>query len=281
MEALHAIIGSILPFDWAAHAFMKNALIAVMIIAPILGMLGTMVISNRMAFFSDALGHASLTGVAIGVMAGMADPIWAMICFAVIAAVGITIVKHYTMASADTVIGVFSSSSVALGIVLLSRAGGFARWSTYLIGDVLSIGPGEIVLLAAVAIAVLAAWIAIARRLVLVGLNPTLAMSRGVPARVVDGIFTVMVAVVVTVSIRWIGLLLINAFLVLPAAAARNLSRSMRAYLSSSIAVALVSGVAGLVLSYYAETATGATIVILLALFYAATASVRFISKRE
>src|SRR5664280_1911333 len=117
----------LLPFEWARHIFMKDALLGVLLVTPAFALLGTMVVNNRMAFFSDALGHSALTGIAIGVVAGIAQPLWSMIAFSILLSFAIMAVKRANTASTDTIIGVFSSAAVALGIVLLSRSGGFAK----------------------------------------------------------------------------------------------------------------------------------------------------------
>ncbi|MGE5398229.1 MAG: metal ABC transporter permease, partial [Chitinophagales bacterium] len=148
-----------LPYDWLRYEFMRNALLAVLLVAPIFGLTGTMVVNNRMAFFSDSIGHAALTGVAIGIITGMGNPLWAMIIFAVVFAIFISWFRIKTEASADTVIGVFFAATVALGVVLLSRGGGFNRYSSYLIGDLLSITPQEIGLLILLLIGVLFTWV--------------------------------------------------------------------------------------------------------------------------
>lgn len=262
------LIDLLLPFEWAQHMFMKNALIAVILVTPIFGMLGTMVVSNRMAFFSDAIGHSALTGIAIGVIMGIANPLWAMVLFSILFAAAISTAKGIAKASTDTVIGVFSSTAVALGVVILSRGGGFNKYSTYLIGDLLSISPKEIFLLVVLFIGVLIFWLLAFNKLLLVSVNQSLAGSRGVNIRLYEMLFTALIAVTVTVSIQWVGLLIINSILVLPAAAARNLSGNIRQYHAISVGISVVSGITGLIMSYYWSTATGATIILITALVY-------------
>ena len=150
---------SILPFEWAHYGFMQNALLAVLIVTPLLAFLGCMVVNNQMAFFSDAIGHSALTGIAIGAILGIANPLWSMLVFAFILAIGITFLRRYSAASSDTVIGIVMSFTVALGIVILSRGGGFNKYSRFLIGDLLSITPHEIAGLCAVAIVFVVLWI--------------------------------------------------------------------------------------------------------------------------
>ncbi|MGE5416553.1 MAG: metal ABC transporter permease [Acidobacteriota bacterium] len=262
MELWYSLLNYILPFQWLEFGFMKNALLAILLVSPIFGLAGTMVVNNRMAFFSDAIGHAALTGIAIGVLLGLGSPMWAMLAFSVLLAVLISWAHIKTEASPDTVIGVFFATAVALGIVVLSRQGGFNKYSKYLIGDLLSITPGEIVLLLLVLLVVLALWVLVFNKLFLVSFNPAVARSRRINTFVMETAFAVVIAMVVTVSIQWVGILVINSLLILPAAAARNIGSSMRSYTLTAVLISFISGITGLVLSYYWETATGATIVL-------------------
>ncbi len=258
----------LIPFAWLQHLFMKNALLAVILVTPIFGIMGTMVVNNRMAFFADSLGHSALTGIAIGTMIGIGNPVWSMIGFALIFSVGILIVKNGNKTSTDTVIGVFSSVAVALGIVILSRGGGFNKYSVFLIGDLLSITAGEIGMLGLVLIAVIIFWYFSFNRLLMVSMNESLAKSRGINLVLVENLFTALVAVVVTISIQWIGILIINSLLILPAAGARNIAGSAKQYHVYSVAIAFFSGITGLILSYYWGTATGATIILVSAILF-------------
>lgn len=268
MTVWYQIIDVLLPFDWTTHLFMKNALLGVLLITPLFGLLGTMVVSNRMAFFSDALGHGAYTGIALGVLMGLIQPTWAAVVFSAIFAVTITLIKDKSRAAPDTIIGVFSSIAIALGLVLMSVGGGFGKYSSYLIGDLLSISPGEIGILLVVFALLTALWWLIFNPLLLVSVNPSLAASRGVKSLPVELLFTTAVAVVVTISIQWVGLLIINSLLVLPAASARNITKNARQYTFCSVIISLFSGVTGLIASYYFNTATGATVVLVSGLIF-------------
>jgi len=268
IEIWHQLVNVVLPFDWARYDFMKNALLAVLLVAPLYALLGTMVISNHMAFFSDVLGHAMLTGIAIGVVLGFVDPLLPMIIFAVILAVLINLFKGMTKAASDTVLGVFFATVVALGVVLLSRGGGFAKFTTYLIGDILAVSPADLIWLVVINLVVLLFWYFRGNALVLLSINSVLARSRGVPVFLIETIFSALLAVVVASSIRLVGILIVNSLLILPAAAARNFSSDLRSYTKWSIMISLISGVAGLISSYYWGTASGATVVLFAAAFY-------------
>ncbi len=275
MDLWYAFIDFALPFQWTSHLFMKNALLAVLLVTPIFGILGTMVVNSRMAFFSDSIGHGAFTGIAIGTLLGSIQPVWAATGFSIIFAAAITLIKNKSRASTDTIIGVFSSTAIALGLVILSYGGSFNKFSAYLIGDLLSITPSEIFMLLCVFIAVIVLWVLIFNRILVISTNQSLAASRGINTLTSELLFTAAIAIVVTVTIQWVGLLIINSLLVLPAAAARNITVNVRQYHLAAVVIAVVSGIAGLILSYYFNTATGATIVLVAALIFFITFSLR------
>lgn len=265
MGYIYDVLGVILPFSWADYKFMKNALLAIIIIAPLMGILGTMAVNNKMAFFSDALGHSALTGVALGVLFGIENEIISLLAFGVLMALIITRVKNKGNASSDTVISVFSSTSIALGLLVLSYGGGFSKYSAYLVGDILSVTPVEILSLLVVLIGVIVLWSLIYNKLLLISINRELAASRGVKTVLYENIFVVAVAVAVMFSIKSVGILLINSLLILPAATSRNIAKNSRSYLYMSVVISLLCGITGLITSFYINTSAGATIVMALA----------------
>lgn len=262
-------------WGWTEYGFMRTALCAVLLIAPLYGLLGTMAVDGRMAFFSDSLGHSAMTGIALGIMLGLQTPAWAMVLYGLCYALLLCYVKGRGAASTDTTIGVFSSTGLALGVVLLSRNGGFAKYSGYLIGDLLSIEPGDIATAAVLLVAVLVFWLLCYNKMLLSSISAPVASSRGVRTQLIETAFACLLSVVVMLSIRWVGTLMLNAMLVLPAAAARNLARNVRCYHLLSMLLALVCSVAGLLLSFAWGTASGATIVLVLAAGYAVTLLIR------
>ena len=278
MELWYSIV-ELLPFSWAAEGsmyFMKNALLALLVVSPLFGILSTMVVTRHMSFFSDALGHSAFTGVAIGSLCGLAEPLWGAVIFAALLALLFTFVRRRTSLASDTVIGVFSSTAVALGIFIATFGGGsFTKFNSYLIGDILSVTPGKTVLLALILLGVLLLWGFFYNKLMLSAVHPALAGSRGINIFGQDALFSVAVAVVVTLSMTWVGLLVINSLLVLPAAAARNLAKNMWQYHLLSLLAAVVAGVAGLLTSYYVGSSTGACITLYLAVWFALTFCIR------
>lgn len=275
MDAIYAVMDAVLPFEMFSYMFMKNALLAMLLITPLFGLLGTMAVDNKMAFFSDALGHSALTGIALGVLLGVVSQQAAMLVFGMLWAVLITFIKQRSTTSADTIISVFSSTSIALGLVILSHGGAFAKYSSYLVGDILSVsGPDIAALLCALVLTVIA-WACLFNPLLLSSVNVPLARSRGVKSRAVEYAFVVLVAVTVMLSIRWVGVMLINSLLILPAAASRNVAKNARSYTLLSVLFSLFSGVTGLLASYWFNTSAGAAVVLVAAMLYFATLPMR------
>lgn len=275
MNTIYSILDAILPLDAYRFTFMKNAFLAILLLTPLLGLLGTMAVNHQMAFFSDALGHSALTGIGLGIILGLRNDLVAMLVFGIIWAILICLIKHSGSASADTVISVFSSTSVAAGLLILARGGKFAKYSSLLIGDILAVTPQDLLWLLLALAGTLILWVVIYNALLLTSVDSFLARSRGIRTRLVECVFVVTVAVAVMLSIRWVGVMLINALLILPAAAGRNLARTARQHAVLSVLLALFSGLAGLTLSYYLDTSAGASIVLVSALCYAVSLAVR------
>ena len=250
--------------------FMRNALLAVLLMAPLFGLTSTMIVTGRMSFFSDALGHSAFTGIAIGCICGISAPTWVAVIFAVAFALLFSFVRSRSNQAADTLIGVFSSAAVALGIFIATLGGNsFTKYNRYLIGDVLSVTPGEIAWLGAVLLAMVVFWFFFGNRLTLSAIHPELASSRGFSPALSQTIFTTAIAVIVTLAISWVGLLILNSLLVLPGASARNISKNLRQYHGFSILFALIACIAGLAISYYLGASTGAAISLVLACIFA------------
>ena len=265
-----------LPIEMLRWDFMKNAFLAILLMAPLFGLLSTMIVTGRMSFFSDALGHSAFTGIAIGCICGIAAPIWVAVGFSVAFALLFSWVRSRSNQAADTLIGVFSSTAVALGIFIATLGGGsFTKYNKYLIGDILSVTGAELGMLALVLLGVLIFWVGYSNRMALTAIHPALASSRGVPVGLSQTIFTVAIAVVVTLAISSVGLLILNSLLVLPAAAARNVSKNLRQYHFFAVIFALAAGLGGLTVSYYWGCSAGAAISLGLAAIFAVTFSMR------
>ena len=268
MDVVYNIIEKLLPFDFMQYTFMKNSIIAILLVSPIFALLGTMIVNKKMAFFSDALGHSALAGIAVGTILGITNINVAMIIFAIIFAILLNWVKNKTTYGVDTIISVFSSIAIAIGLAVLAKSGNFNKYSSYLVGDILSISPMEILYLAIAFVLVLIFWFGMFNKLNSVSINKELAKSKGISVKLVENVFAVCVAIMVMISIRWIGILLINSIMILPAASSRNIASNMRNYHLYSILFALISGLCGIIVSYYANIPTGPMIVIILGFIY-------------
>ena len=258
-----------LPIEMFHWNFMKNALLAVLLMAPLFGILSTTIVTGKMSFFSDALGHSAFTGIAIGAILGIAAPTVIAVIFSILFSLLFSLVRAKSNQTADTLIGVFSSTAVALGIFIATFGGGsFTKYNQYLIGDILSVTSAELLALFLVLLTVLAFWLIASNKMTLTSIYPQLASSRGIPVHLTQTIFTTLIAVVVTLSISWVGLLILNSLLVLPAAAARNISNNIRQYHGSSVLIALIASVIGLCVSYYLGTSAGASISLVLGIIF-------------
>ena len=250
--------------------FMCNALLAVILMAPLFGLTSTMLVTGRMSFFSDALGHSAFTGIAIGCICGVSMPTLVAVFFAVVFALLFSYVRSRSNQAADTLIGVFSSTAVALGIFVATLGGNsFTKYNRYLIGDILSVTPTEILWLILTLVAVLVFWGLFGNRLTLASVHPALASSRGLRPGLSQTLFTTVIAVTVTLAISWVGLLILNSLLVLPGAAARNVSRNWKQYHGFSVLFALIAGILGLIVSYYLGASSGAAISLILGMLFA------------
>lgn len=266
------MICDLIPLEMLRWSFMRNALLAILLMAPLFGILSTMVVTGRMSFFSDALGHSAFTGIAIGCICGLAAPIWAAVGFSLVFSLLFSFVRSRSNQAADTLIGVFSSAAVALGIFVSTLGGGsFTKYNKYLIGDILSVTPSEIGVLALTLCAVMLLWLFFSNRLTLSVVHPQLAASRGIPTALTDALFSAAIAVVVTLTISSVGLLILNSLMVLPGASARNVAKNMRQYHIFSVVFALLAGLAGLFISYALGASAGAAISLFLALIFTAT----------
>lgn len=266
-------IGEMFTYD-----FMRRAVFGILLMMPLFSLLGTLVVNNGMAFFSDALGHSALTGAAIGLLFGLADPSLAMLVFAIVFALLMNAIRHSRLSSTDTVISVFASCGLALGLVLLSKNSSFSGYQSLLIGDILSITDQQLWILAGTLLTVVIVWMLCFNGFFAVALSPSLSRSKGLPTVWLDNLFVVVMAAVVMLSVRLVGLLLINAMLILPAAAARNVAKGLRNYILLALIFSLFSGLLGLLISYLNAFSTGPTIVLIGAAVFFGTF---FIARRE
>lgn len=267
---------AVLPRQWKDYEFMRLALLECVLLAPISAAMGVQVVNFRLAFFSDAIAHSAFAGVAIGfLLAGVSDmlgPRLTMILFGLLVGWGIAAVRRRTELSSDTVIGVFFSTVVALGIAIVTTQHQTGTFQRYLYGDILTLTPIDIAHSLGLALLVLLFMLVAFNRLTLIGLNAELAHSRSIAVRAYDYLFSLLLALVVTVSIRIAGILLVTAMLVVPAAAARNLARSAGGMFWWAMFIGLMSGLIGVTASfsrYLEDVGVGAAIILAASLLFA------------
>ncbi len=244
--------------------FMRQALLGLLIIAPLTAAMGVITVHFRMSFFADAVSHSAFAGIGLGLLFSV-SPHWTMPLFGVLVGVGIMVLQRRSRLSSDAAIGVVFSGVVAFGLAMVSRHAHVARdLQKFLYGDILTITPDGIrglILLALVVLPYLA-WSY--NRLLYIGLNPPMAAAHRVSVAAYQYSFSAMLALVIMISIWAVGVLLVTALLIVPAAAARNLARSAGSMLGWAVVVGLLSAAMGLILSAqpWANTATGPTIIL-------------------
>ncbi len=262
---------SLIPLDCLQMRFMQQAMLGMLLLAPMASALGVEVINFRMAFFSDAIGHAAFAGVALGLLLAV-PPRVSMPLFGVLVGLGIVAVRRKSSLSADTVIGIAFSAVVAFGLAVVSRAEGIARdMQLFLYGDLLTITEGEITFLSVLFVVLLLFQIAGYNRLLLIALNPVMARSLGIRVALWQYAFAGLLALVVMFSVWAVGVLLVTALLIVPAATARNLARSAGGMFWWALLVGLSSAFAGLVLSAqeWLSTSSGATVILVACCWFA------------
>ncbi|MQG93044.1 metal ABC transporter permease [Pseudomonas sp. MN1F] len=282
--------------DWAgagylpealAYGFVINALLAGLMIGPVLGGLGTLVVVKRFAFFSEAVGHAALTGVAIGILLGepYTGPYGSLFGYCLLFGILLNFLRNRTGLSPDTLIGVFLSVSLALGASLLLMLAGKINvhiLENVLFGSVLTVSAQDLVVLGIVAVLVLALALPLYNRIMLASFNPQLAAVRGVAVKTLDYLFVVLVTLVTVASVKVIGAILVGALLVIPAAAARLVSQSLKGFFFVSVLIATLSTLLGILLPIVLDlpVPSGAAIILVAGTCFALAALARALVPR-
>ena len=263
-------IGKLMPLECMQMRFMQTAMLGLILIAPMAALAGTQVVNFRMAFFSDAIGHSAFAGVAFGLLFALSPGI-TMPLLALIVGIGIMAVKQRSVLSTDTIIGVFFSAVVAAGLAVVSRYPQAARdMQMFLYGDILTISDGDIAVMVLLLIVFLLFQAFSFNRLICIGLNLQLAKAHRIRTAFYQYLFAALLSLVVILSVKAVGVLLVTAMLITPAAAARNLASSYGKMVWIAILISLFSAIAGLLLSAqeWMRTAAGATIVLCSCVFF-------------
>lgn len=245
-----------------ALPFMQRALLAGLLSGALGGLLGSFAVLRQLSFFSDALGHSALLGLALGVLLGV-QPTLVLIPFAVLFALLVSSLVKRSPLPPDALLNILYSASLALAVVLLSRSPGSAgNLQQLLFGDILGVGWLEILLLAGLLLLVVLLLAFNLRAQILLSLDEALARSRGVAVDRQRLLFVILLAMVVALAIKAVGVLLISAFVVMPACAARLISRSFRAYLLGASLLGAGGAVLGLLASAQFNVPSGPAVVL-------------------
>lgn len=233
------------------YEFVTNALLCALVIGPLLGAVGTMVVAKRMAFFSQAIGNAALTGVAIGVLIGESytAPYVSLFSFCILFGILLNYTKSRTRMSSDVLIGVFLSISLALGASLLLFVS--ARVNTHILesilfGSILTVNDLDMNVLLVVAAITVAVGLPLYNRMLLASLNPQLAQVRGVNVQAIEYVFILLVTILTVACVKIVGAVLVEALLLIPAATARNLCRSLRSFVWTTMVIATFCCIVGI-----------------------------------
>lgn len=256
------------------HAFMVHGLIAALVIGPMLGAIGTLVVVKRLVFFTQTVGHASLTGVALGLLLG--EPIGAtyggLYGFCILVAVLMLYVKNRMRVSADTVVGVVLAQILGLGIVLLvlvTKQFNIHQVEAVLFGSLITLTEGDFMLAIATAAIVGIYLLFMFNQTMLISFNPIMAKVRGMDTLLLDYLFVMVATLVVVASLKMVGALLVLVLIVIPAASAQNLAKALRGYFWLSVVFGALSTVFGLFISSAWSIPTGGAIVLTAsAIFY-------------
>ena len=268
------------------YGFVINAMICALLIGPILGGIGTMVVSKKMAFFSEAVGHAAMTGIAVGVLLGepFSAPYISLFTYCILFGLIINYTKNRTKMASDTLIGVFLAMSIALGgslLIYVSAKVNSHALESILFGSILTVNDTDIYILVVSAIIIGCVLIPYLNKMLLASFNPSLAIVRGVNVKLIEYIFIVIVTVITIASVKIIGSILVEALLLIPAAAAKNLSKSIKSFVSYSVIFALISCLLGVYLPIHFDISipSGGAIIMISSFIFIATTIIKMLFK--
>ncbi len=248
------------------YAFMQRGMLAAALVGLACALVGTYVVLRGMAFFGDALAHAILPGVAVGYLVnqGAQGPLlWWGMGTAILAALGIGALSKVARLREDTAIGIIFAGMFALGIALISSVGSYAVDLThFLFGNVLSVTGSDLILIAALALAVALVIVAFYKEFMVLAFDPVLAVTLRLPARFLEYLLLTLMAVTIVISLQTVGIALMVAMLVTPAATAYLLTRRLHVMMILAAVFAIAAGIIGLYLSFYLSIASGAAIVL-------------------
>lgn len=257
------------------YEFMRLAIVAAVFTGLAAPAIGTYMVQRRLALLGDGLGHVALTGVAIGLLTGTA-PLLTALVVAVLGAVLIEVLRTFTRTSGDVALAMLFYGGIAGGVLLIGLAGeGAATLNRYLFGSITTVTPSDVTVVSVLGVVVVALCLVLSPQLFAVCQDEEHARVCGVPVRLYGVLIAVLAAATITVAMRTVGLLLVSALMVVPVAAAQQVSRSFRSTHLAAMAIGLVTAVSGVVVSFEADTAPGPTIVLLALVAFALAAVLR------
>lgn len=272
--------------EYFKYVFVINSLISAMFIGPILGGLGTMVITKRMAFFSEAIGHAALTGIALGVLFGESydSPYIMLFTYCIIFAILINYTRNRTKMSSDTLIGIFLSISIALGgslIILVSSKVNSHMLESVLFGSILTVTDKDLLVLIFSTVVLLVIAIPNFNKILLSSFNTNVAIVKGVKVKLLEYLFILLITIVTVSSIKIVGAALVEALFLIPAASAKNLSRSIKSFFFLSILFSFISCILGILAPLYLDLTipSGGSIILVASAIFFATVIIKNINK--
>jgi len=247
--------------------FMQRAFIAGVLIALLCAIIGLFIVLRRMALLGDGLAHISFGGIAAGMLFGV-YPILSALVFSVLGALGIQKLKNMKVYS-DSAIAIFFSFGLALGIILISLTRGFnADLMSYLFGSILAVNLTDILLIGAVGIAVLTVIYLFYKELFYITFDESSAKAAGLPVEKLDTLLVILTSIIVVLSMRIVGILLVSSLIVIPASTALMFSKSFKQTMVISTIIAIVSVIIGLIAAYYFNLAAGGAIVMVLIVIF-------------
>ena len=263
-------------FELFTLEFMQRALLAGVVLAPLLAVLGSFATLRKMSFFADGIAHASLLGVAVAIIAGMM-PFTGALILGLILGVVIFVVERYLRIAGDAVIGMVFTTSLALGIILISLQPGYQpELISFLFGSILSVTWGNVVTIFAIALAVLSCVALFFREFTLLTLSRDIAWVSGVKTTRFDLLFYILLSVSAVLGVKLLGIILVSALLITPAITAKQVTKSFNTYITLAAIFATGAFIMGLFGSYYFDLPSGASIVVAATAIFAMVVVVRY-----
>lgn len=255
-------------FDILLLPFFQRSLIVGIILGTLMPLLGVFVVLRKMSFFADAIGHAALTGIALGLLLGI-SPFWTAFAYVLLIAFLLSYTRSISKLAIDTLLGVFFSASVALGVILVSLVSGYQTdLLSFLFGNILTVSQGDIVTSVILALLIISTLIVIGKKLTFIALDSSLAKAEGIATERYEILFMLLLAGVIALAVKFVGVILVTALLITPAASAQNMARSMSGMFGWSVLLSVLAVIVGMVSSAVFELPSGPTIILVSTLFF-------------